>query len=164
LRAKAGEQALDDRQGPAPLEERFRGRVIPGFDQVLAFSVLERDHLPATAALLRPFTCQPVGQVVFQRRQKEHAESASVLTQPLEVLPLDARCQEPLGQVARIFRIETSAAEVGVERIPVGLAEQGERLARGLRVVPRSRQHETPPRRFEVQDDASYTRWSPLAT
>jgi hypothetical protein len=47
----------------------------------------------------------------------------TILTQPLEVLPLDERCQEPLRQVARIFRVETSAAEVGVERIPVGLAE-----------------------------------------
>jgi hypothetical protein len=54
--------------------------VILGFDHVLAFSVLERDHLPATAALLRPFTCRPVGQVVFQRRQKKRAESASILT------------------------------------------------------------------------------------
>src|SRR5512134_3049493 len=41
LRAKVGEEALDDRQRPAPLEERFWGRVILGFDHVLALSVLE---------------------------------------------------------------------------------------------------------------------------
>jgi hypothetical protein len=79
--AKVGEQVLDDRQRPAPLEERFRGRVILEFDQVLTFGVPERDHLPATAALLRPFTCRSVGQVVFQRRQKERAKPASILAQ-----------------------------------------------------------------------------------
>ena len=65
LRAKVGEQAVDDRQCPAPLEERFGSAVIDMLYQVQALSVLERDHLPATAALLRPFTCRPVGQVVF---------------------------------------------------------------------------------------------------
>jgi hypothetical protein len=151
LRAKVGEQAVDDRQCPAPLEERFGSGVIHRLDHVQALSVLERDHLPATAALLRPFTCRPVGQVVFQRRQKERPESAPILMEPLEVLPLDERCQEPLRQVARIFRVETSAAEVGVERIPVGLAERREGFTRRLRVVPGGRQHETPPRRFEGQ-------------
>ena len=45
--------------------------MVHGFDHVLAFSVLERDQSPATAALLRPFTCRPIGEVVLQRRQKE---------------------------------------------------------------------------------------------
>ena len=88
---------------------------------------------------------------MLQRRQKERAESAPILTEPLEVLPLDEPCQKPPRQVARIFRVETSAAEVGVERIPVGLTELGEGLMRRLRVVPGGRQHETPPRRFEGQ-------------
>ena len=71
-----------------------------------------------------------------------------------EVVSLDERCQESLGQVTRIFRVETAAAEVGVERIPVGLAERREGLTCRLRVVPSGRQHEAAPRRFEGQDDA----------
>ena len=71
--------------------------------------------------------------------------------------------QEPLRQVAGVFRVETSAADTAVERIPTRLAERRERFTRGLRVVPASRQHETPPRCFEAQDDALYARWSPLA-
>ena len=80
LRAKVGEQAVDDCQCPPPLEERFGSGVVHRLDHVQALSVLERDHLPATAALLRPFTCRPVRDVVLQRRQKERAESASILT------------------------------------------------------------------------------------
>ena len=56
-----GEQAVNDRQRPAPLEERFGSRAIFRFGDVLAFGVLDRDDLPATAPLLRPFTCRPIG-------------------------------------------------------------------------------------------------------
>ena len=58
LRAKGGEQAVDDRQCPAPLEERFGSGVIDRLDDVQAFGVLERDLLPATAPPLRSCTCR----------------------------------------------------------------------------------------------------------
>lgn len=120
LGAKVREQSVHHRQCPASLEERFGSGVIHRLDHVQALSVLERDHLPATAALLRPFTRRPVREVMLQRGQKERAESSPTLAEPLEVLPLDERCQEPLRQVARIFRVEPTAADVGVEWIPVG--------------------------------------------
>src|SRR5262245_49306658 len=54
-------------------------------------------------------------------------------------------------QVTRIFRVEASAAQVGVARIPVGLAKRREGFARRLRVVPGGRQSETPSRRSKAR-------------
>ena len=54
LRAKVGEQPVDDRQRPAPLEERFGSCAILRFGDVPAFGILERDGL-----------CVVLGTVMF---------------------------------------------------------------------------------------------------
>jgi hypothetical protein len=98
LRPKIGEKAVNDRQHPAAFDERFRNGMSHRLDHVQTRGVLKREHVSATAALLRPFTADHFDQ----RRRKERAESTPVLTWSLESVTLDERRQEPLRHVVRI--------------------------------------------------------------
>jgi hypothetical protein len=90
-----------------------------------------------------------VGEKVLQRRQQKGSEAPALLTQMLEVSPLEERCEEPLREIAGIVRVRAAPANVSVERIPVGLAQCRQRRACRGRIGAAGGQHQAPPRGFE---------------
>ena len=74
----------------------------------------------------------------------------------LEIAPLEQRGEEPLRQIARIVGVRAAPTDVGVERIPVGLAQRRQRGARRGRVVAAGGHDQAPPSRLE-RHGAFYT-------
>ena len=84
-----------------------------------------------------------------QRRQQEGAEAALLPVGLGQPVLLQQPREELLRQVLGIVGLIAAAADVGVEGIPIGLAESGQRRLGAGRVAARRRQHHRPMRRDE---------------
>ena len=86
---------------------------------------------------------------MFQRRQQEGAETAVFGAQAGEIIFPQKPREEGLGQIFRVLLRVTAAADVGVERKPVGAAQFLQRAV-GLRCGTFTRrEHDRPVRRGE---------------
>ena len=117
---------------------RFEGKPL------LPFRGIEGNDRGAATALLS--LCIAVGamEVVVCRLHEERPEPSLVLLHPRDGATREQIREEFLGQVPGQFHIISTAADVGVQGIPVGPTERRQGLRRGCRRGPACRDHETP--------------------
>ena len=85
-------------------------------------------------ALLRPGAVPFVGKESFEGGEEKRPEPAALPSDAGEIVFLEQPAKELLGEILGIVGSMTLSADVGIKRIPVGLAEVGEGLP-GLRAV-----------------------------
>ena len=95
---------------PMTLDTDFRNKLIE-FGAMIAFAFLTAGAVPF------------VDEKMFEGGEEEGAESAAVAVQAGEVIFLEEAGEEFLGEVLGIGAGMALAADVGVEGIPVGVAE-----------------------------------------
>ena len=95
----------------------------------------------------RPAGARPVREITVHRREQEGAKAASVLFDSIEPLLFQKPRKKFLRQILGVLRPIASPPDVGVERVPICLAELRERrrLPRRIRMV--RVQHNAPVRR-----------------
>jgi hypothetical protein len=100
-------------------------------------------------ALLRPPAIPFVRDEVLERRQEERSEASAGAIDDAQRVLFQQLEEEALGQVFCVAGGVSRAAQVGIERIPVLLAESRQRFTRVRRGGAARREHECPPRRLE---------------
>ena len=139
------------RERPLTFEEAVRGFRVGGFVAVpfLGGVVVEGDDLLAAAPLEGGVPLVFVDEVVVQRGEQERSEPAALAGDAREVVAFEQSGEESLGQVLGGVGIVPSAADVGVEGKPVGLAKLFEsQVAFAGRAIP-GREDERPTGRCE---------------
>ena len=81
---------------------------------------------------------------MFQRRHQKRPEPALALLDGVEKVPPQQPREELLRQVLRVVRAIAFAANVGVERIPIGAAEPLQGFTRLGRFYAPSLQNDAP--------------------
>ena len=84
------------------------------------------EHDKALAALLCPLVTSFVDQVVPAGGQQNGSKLTPLLVDGLQEVMLQQRQEEPVGQLLGLLRRIATPPDVGVERIPVVLAELGQ--------------------------------------
>lgn len=127
LAAQVFDDAVEDGEHPAALEDALGGFLGGGFALVALFAggEFEGDE-EAAAAFLRALAVLFVGDEVFQRGQDEGAKAAFGGVGAVEVAAFQEAEEELLGEVLGLIGRGAAAAQVGVERIPVASAERDE--------------------------------------
>jgi hypothetical protein len=127
--------AIEERQGPSPVERAFWSLRGCPFETQSAFRLVELEGQrgnPATA-----FGSRVAGTLicreVLQRLQEEGTESPPGRVGQSDDLLLEQQREERLRQVLGIRRTMTSPAEKGVQGIPICFAESRERFTRMTR-------------------------------
>ena len=116
---------------------------------------VDAEMFPAAATLCGPAPVPLVDDVVLQRSQQERAKFAPLALNLLQVFLFEQPGKEALRQVLCPGQVVSLATDVGVQWIPVGLAERRQRRLRLRRTLPPRRQYHAPPRRGEP----SLVRW-----
>jgi hypothetical protein len=88
----------------------------------------------AAAAFFGPVASPLVGEVEFHVGEEEGAEFPFFGRGQFEVIPVEEALEITLGEVLGGFRSPTAAADVGVDGIPVELAELSEGLKGRIRL------------------------------
>ena len=144
-------------QGPGPVEDPLRGQLVGGLAGVPALGVegVDGERGPASAPLRRVLAVAVVGQLAGADGAEERAEAAPRRVGHGDQVALEDVGEEVLGQVLRLLRRVSAVPDVGVDGIPVRLAEARQRLP-GLRCVAAGgRDHATPMRRGKPARDVT---------
>ena len=136
---------VEQRQRPVLLEEPFRGEPIHWFASESGFRIagVQRDDLSA-AALQGASLLPLIHQEMVQGRKEKRAELSLLACDGAEGVLPEQPGEELLREVLRVMRRVAALADVGVERIPIGLTELCQRLAGAGRVIASGRQHNRP--------------------
>ena len=108
---------------------------------------------PRLAAFSRS---RSVGQVAGADGAEERAEAAPGRVGPGDQVALEDVGEEVLGQVPRLLGRVAAVPDVGVDGIPVRLAEARQRLPGLRRVAAGGRDHAAPLRRGEPARDVAF--------
>jgi hypothetical protein len=82
---------------------------------------------------------------MLERGQQERAEAAQAGRHVVDEAALEEAREERLGEILRVLRVVAAAADVGVQGIPVVLAQPAERRVRPRGIaVGAGRQHDAP--------------------
>src|ERR1043166_2613872 len=112
--------------------------------------LIERNRLLAAASLQRLGPAMPIHDEILQRRQKKRAQAPLLLVGPAQGIPFDEMFEETLDDVLRIGWRIAAPPDEGVERRPIGFAENGKRPSRGfIRAGLSCLQHDGPVRRLK---------------
>ncbi len=128
--AQAREHALEQRQGPLAIEQLFRREIVARLELIspLGHLHIERDRRLSAAALQSPGAVALVREEVADRRAKKGAKAPSCRIGVLEVVLLENAQEERLREVCAVFRTIPLPADECVHRVPVHLAQTGQRL------------------------------------
>src|SRR5205814_10240562 len=123
--AEPGQRLIEQCKRPATLEELVRGGFVHRL-QVIAFfgrlRVEGNERLTAAAFECGGFVVF-VGEEVLEGAEQVKSEFTLLAIGEGEVPLLNQASEKSLSQVLCVMGVATAAAEVGVERIPVGLAQ-----------------------------------------
>jgi len=153
LGAHALENVFELRRGPAAIEFLLGGSLVGRLDVIPALGGLEveRQRRGGAAALVRLLPVPLVGGIVLQRGEQERAETPALAIRRLDVVLFEQLGEEPLNQVFGLLLRIPAPAQVGVQRVPVRLAQVGERRARvGVLRIARG-DDQCPLRSFKAQ-------------
>src|SRR5436190_17451162 len=81
---------------------------------------------------------------MVQGREEKRAELSFLAGDGAESVLSQQPREKLLGEILRVMRRVTALADIGVERIPIGLAELCQRLAGAWCVIASGRQHNRP--------------------
>ena len=131
LGVEAGEDVVEQGQGPPPLEEPLGRQVVARLaaETRLRRQSVDRDRDPAAAAFDGPLPVVVPGQVVRAAGHQERAKPSPLRLQPAEVVAFQQFGEEALDQVLRRLRVVALAPDEGIEGIPVVAAESFQRRA-----------------------------------
>ena len=124
---------LQQRMRPAELEETLRRHIvhrdwrIPGFRFPRIEGKIQGKLRLPSAAFLRLGAVPLVGQKVLHGSQQKRAKPASLLLCVAQVVLFQKNGKKCLRQILRLVPIGTVASNEGVDRMPVDLAQSGER-------------------------------------
>jgi hypothetical protein len=126
---KTGDHTVEQGQRPLAVEEplgirRVRRVEVEAFVRVLP---VQREMFRAAPALLGLRAVPFVGEEVLQRGEQEGAELAAFGGEAFEVVLLQKAGEERLHEILRVLLRLPLPAHEGVERIPIRLAQLGQR-------------------------------------
>src|SRR5207302_11348957 len=106
-----------------------RSRVVDRFQMIAALPHLEikREHTTATTPLLGIGSGALLGQEVFELSQKKGSKLTALGIGGLEIILLQELREEGLGEILGIVRAGHMPPGIGVKRVPVNLAQGGQR-------------------------------------
>jgi hypothetical protein len=134
--AQVAHYAVEHGSRPFAQEDALGSLVVAGLAQIVGFAGLEieRQRGRPSAALQSSLAVVGIGQKVLDGAQQEGAEPAFFRIGPREESSGQDAQEKLLGQILRLFRHVSAAANEGVDGIPVALAEalqRGAALRRG---------------------------------
>ncbi len=138
--------AVEQGQGETAVELAVGGAFVRRFECQSRLGVLgvERNQFHRATALERGGIAVRVMKMMIERGEQKCAKAAAAGIGVLEQAAFEQVREETLGQIARGFGGVTPAADMRVERKPVGLAKGGQSLAGAGRGGMARSQHEAP--------------------
>src|SRR5579859_964086 len=126
--------SVEHRKRPAPFEDPFRSLIVRRLALIawLARREFKRQDCSATA-FERATAVFFVGYKEFQRGQKKRPEAALFRVGAIEIPPFQHADEEFLREILSLVGGISAPAQVGIERIPVVLAQGNQG---GLSVLP----------------------------
>ena len=130
LPAELVEDPAQQRQRPAPVEDPLRGQLVGRLAGVSSLGVdgVDREDRPAAPALAGVLPVALVGEIAGADAPAGTSGTAPGRGRPWRAGPAPARRRRSPGSGPGPARGLTPAPDIGVEGIPVGVAERGEGL------------------------------------
>jgi len=146
------QRVIQQRQHPTPLVQFLRRQLVERLDLVARFprfKIQRQRPLPPAPLFRARFVCF-IAEEVFERRKEEIAKTTSLGIGSNDRVSFEQMTEKSLSQVSRLVHLANTTTNVGVQGIPVCLAELRECDFGFVPVDFRGGQYDAPSGRGEV--------------